>query len=103
MFEKSSGLTTLDLSNFNTSKVTNMSYMFEGCSNLTTIYVKTFDESTNTGWTTSAVTSSFDEKDMFKDATNIVGGNDTTYNSSYTDKTYARIDTADTPGYLTSK
>lgn len=103
MFEKSSGLTTLDLSNFNTSKVTKMRYMFEGCSNLTTIYVKTFDESTNTGWTTSAVTLSFDEEDMFKDATNIVGGNGTTYNSSYTDKTYARIDTADTPGYLTSK
>lgn len=31
----------------------------------------------------------------------MVPGAGTTYNDSYTDKTYARIDTADTPGYLT--
>ena len=36
MFYNCSSLTTLDLSNFDTSKVTNMSYMFYGCSSLTT-------------------------------------------------------------------
>ena len=40
---------------------------------------------------------------MFEDCKKIVGGNGTTYNSSYTDKTYARIDTASTPGYFTAK
>ncbi len=32
-------LTELDLSSFNTKKVTDMFYMFQGCSNLATIYV----------------------------------------------------------------
>ena len=30
--------------------------------------------------------------DMFKGATSLVGGSGTKYNSSYVDKTYARID-----------
>ena len=37
MFNGCSNLTTLDLSNFNTSSVTNMSYMFYRCSSLTSI------------------------------------------------------------------
>ena len=39
MFCNCSKLTSLDVSNFNTKKVTNMSYMFSYCSTLTTIYV----------------------------------------------------------------
>ena len=35
MFSSCSNLTTLDLSNFNTSEVTDMRYMFYNCSNLT--------------------------------------------------------------------
>jgi len=50
---------------FNTSKVTNSSYMFYGC-------------------------------------TSIKGQNGTTYNSSYIDCTYARLDTSSTPGYFSS-
>ena len=83
----------LDLSSFNTSKVTNMSYMFQDAIGLTTIYV-------GDGWDTSKVTSS---STMFGYNNKLVGGNGTTFNSSYTDKTYARIDTAETPGYLTYK
>jgi hypothetical protein len=40
---------------------------------------------------------------MFYDCPKLVGGNGTAYNSSYIDKTYARIDTAEIPGYLTAK
>lgn len=39
MFRGCSQLPSLDLSNFNTAKVTNMLYMFSGCSTLQTIYV----------------------------------------------------------------
>ena len=99
MFGGCSGLTTLDLSSFNTSKVTNMSYMFNLCSKLKIIYAKQYDETTNTGWTTSAVTGS---DGMFELCPNLTGGNGTTYNSSYTTATYARIDTAETPGYFTN-
>ena len=42
MFEYCSELTSLDLSYFNTSKVTAMVGMFEGCVNLTTIYVSNY-------------------------------------------------------------
>ena len=38
MFHGCSALTSLDLTNFNTAKVTYMNNMFEGCSALTTIY-----------------------------------------------------------------
>jgi surface protein len=38
MFENCSSLTSLDVSNFNTSNMKNMSYMFQGCSSLQTIY-----------------------------------------------------------------
>ena len=41
---------------------------------------------------------------MFLDCTELVGGQNTAYNSSFIDKTYARMDggpTSETPGYLT--
>ena len=70
-----------------------MGQMFYGCSALTAIYVS------NT-WDVSGVMGS---TDMFLDCTNLVGGQGTTYNSSYTDKTRAVIDASGTPGYLTYK
>ena len=91
MFEGSAA-TSLDLSSFDTSKVTNTEYMFRE-SAATTIYV-------GNNWNTSNVTY---HGSMFENATNLVGGNGTTYNSSYIDKTYARVDTASTPGYFTYK
>jgi len=84
---------TLDLSNFDTSKVTTMFHMFNGCRNLKTIYV-------NNSFITSSVTNS---DGMFMNDTNLIGGNGTLYSSSYIDKEYARIDTASTPGYFTLK
>ena len=86
-------LTSLDVSKFDTSKVTNMYGMFEGCSKLKTIYA-------SNKFNTSQVS---DSNYMFSYCTSLVGGNGTTYNSSYIDKTYARIDSSSTPGYFTSK
>ena len=45
MFSGMSNLTTLDLSNFNTSKVTNMAAMFYTTSNLTTLNLSSFNTS----------------------------------------------------------
>ena len=84
--------TTLDLSNFNTSNVTNMAQMFNSSTNLKTIYV-------SNKFNTDKVTSS---TYMFNGCTKLVGGAGTKYNSSYVDKTYARIDGGTSnPGYFT--
>ena len=84
--------TILDLSNFDTSKVTNMKNMFQGSSNLKTIYG-------SSKFVTTAVTSS---TSMFSGCTKLIGGAGTKYNSSYVDKTYARIDGGTSnPGYFT--
>ena len=45
MFASCKALTSLDLSNFNTSNVTNMKYMFDDCSALTTLDLSSFDTS----------------------------------------------------------
>ena len=45
MFRGCSGLTSLDLRNFNTSKVTDMNGMFCNCSNLTSLDLSNFDTS----------------------------------------------------------
>ena len=84
--------TTLDVSNFNTSNVTNMAQMFNSSTNLKTIYV-------SNKFNTDKVT---DSSRMFRGCTNLVGGAGTKYNSSYVDKTYARIDGGTSnPGYFT--
>ena len=90
-------VTELDLSNFNISKVTSFSYydenenngtwkgMFEHNYKLKTIYV-----STGTDW--SSITES---TNMFQYCASLVGVNGTTYDSSHTDATYARVDGLD--------
>ena len=94
MFDYCQVLTRLDVSSFNTSNVTDMSNMFYGCRNLTTIYV-------GNEWSTAAVTSSYR---MFYQCTNLVGSMGTTFDSNYTDKTYAHIDGGPSnPGYLSGK
>ena len=71
-----------------------MSNMFYKATNLKTIYV-------SNKFNTDKVTSS---TDMFSSCTNLVGGAGTKYNSSYVDKTYARIDGGTSnPGYFTAK
>ena len=84
-------LTSIDLTSFNTSKVTNMKWMFINCTNLKTIKV-------TPNFVTTAVTES---TQMFSGCNAITGAVGTTYNSSYIDKTYARIDTAANKGYFT--
>jgi hypothetical protein len=64
--------------------------MFRGCAALTTIY--------GGDWIKNE---SLNSSQMFIACTSLVGGNGTTYSSSHTDATYARIDRAGTPGYFT--
>ena len=122
LFNGKQNLTSITFDNIDTSGVTNMTRMFQGCRNLTELDLSMFDTSSVTqtdlmfsnssghstlttiyvsnSWDMSHVTSS---TDMFKGATNLVGGNGTTYNASNVDKTYARVDQTGTPGYLTYK
>ena len=94
IFRGCSALKTVNIENWNTNLVENTKYMFSGCSNLTTIYVS---EDFNTNNITEST-------NMFSNCNKIVGGNGTTYNSDYIDKTYARIDGGPSnPGYFTSK
>ena len=89
-----SKMTILDLSDFDTSNVTNVYWMFYDCLNLKTIYA-------SNKFNTSNVTGA---PQMFKNSTNLVGGAGTTYNSSKIDKTYAHIDGGTSnPGYFTLK
>jgi len=96
-------LEEIDISTFNTSNVTDMSYMFSNNQELKTIYI--FDE-----WDTSKVTNSeriFDNDDL------LVGEKTTVrnwmfsfynYDQNYNDFDYAHLDGGPTnPGYLTLK
>ena len=87
MFYYCERLTSLDVSGFDTAKVTDMSYMFWECSALTTIYA-------GDGWNTDGVV--FGDF-MFYKCTNLKG--DIPYNSQYFNKTYAKT----SGGYLTYK
>ena len=96
MFYECSKLTSLDLSSFNTSKVTKARSLFEGCSNLRTIYV-------GDGWTTAYLQPGC-HFDMFKGCVNLVGGQGTTYDENHVDGVYAHIDGGPSyPGYFTAK
>lgn len=87
MFNNCSKLTSLDVSNFNTKKVTNMSFMFSYCSTLTTIYVNdkfVIDKVTNGSY-------------MFDYCTNLKGFIEYKKNPSLKDHNYANYKT----GYFT--
>jgi len=91
MFSGCSALRTVSLVGLNTSNVTDMSNMFSGCSALKTIMAS--DEFVTTNVTNSA--------EMFANTQNLTGGAGTTFSSSYTDGTYARIDKGENvPGYF---
>ena len=93
MFQNCDALVELDISSFDTSLVTDMHNMFKNSDKLKTIYV-------SNKFVTDQVTI---DGTMFTGSTKLVGGNGTTYSSSHVDKEYARVDTADTPGYFTLK
>ena len=119
MFDCCSSLTSLDISHFNTANVKDMSYMFCDCYVFSALDLRSFNTSKVTNmshmfyydtnlavilvgpqWTTENVTTS---GYMFYTCNAILGERGTTYNSSYIDKTYARIDGgSDAPGYLCS-
>ena len=89
MFYDCIALTSIDVSNFDTSNVTDMSSMFSYCRSLTTIYVSNL-------WSINNVTVS---KDMFYNSIKLVGQSGTTYSASKTGKEMANYQT----GYLTYK
>ena len=128
MFWGVSNLITLNLSNFNTSNVTNMSYMFASMRSLTSLNLSNFDTSkvTNMGamfyledadmpkdkleiiyvnndFNTASLTSTYK---MFKNRKKLRGGNGSYLsNPSTADKTWLRIDDPahGRPGYFTRK
>ena len=87
MFRDCDKLTELDLSSFNTSKVTTMGTMFGNCTTLKTIYVSEL-------WDVSNVPSS---DSIFYNCQSLVGA--VSYDRTKTDKTMANY----TTGYLTYK
>ena len=96
MFEGCPELTSLDLSSFNTSNVTDMNSMFSGCTKLETIYV-------SRGWTTDKVSGTKGDN-MFKSCSNLRGSQGSTlstYDGYNVD--YAHIDATNYPGYLTER
>ena len=88
MFDRCSALTSLDLTNFNTAKVTDMNYMFIGCSALTTIFV-------SDKFVTNQVTKSVD---MFSGCNKLIGAIKYAENTT-NNKDYANYET----GYFTPK
>ena len=62
MFYNCSNLTSLDLSGFDTSKVTDMSSMFSNCNNLTSLDLSGFDTSKVTNMANMFFTSSYTNK-----------------------------------------
>ena len=98
MFCNCSVLASLDLSNFDTSKVTDMSIMFGRCSNLTTLDLSNFD--------TSKVT---DMGFMFEDCSNLASLDLSNFNTSNaTDMSYmfyscSKLTSIDLSNFDTSK
>ena len=93
VFSGCSSLTEVDISSFNTSSVQTTHAMFYNCSHLTTIYASS----------SFALSDGTVSDMMFEGCTSIIGGIGTTYNNENVDKTYARIDESDAPGYFTFK
>ena len=99
MFVHQVNLEELNLSGWDTSNVKNMKYMFSG-TNLKRIYVS---EKFNTRNVTNS-TEMFARASYYSglsETPTLVGGNGTNWNENYIDKTYARIDTEENPGYFT--
>jgi len=81
------------LSSFNTANVTDMSYMFNYCNYLESVYA-------GNGWSTENVSTS---DRMFGGCGNLVGMLGTSYSSSNIDHTYAHIDGGlENPGYFST-
>lgn len=112
-------ISQLDVSNFNTAKVTNMQKMFNYMS-LTSIDLSSFDtrkvtsfadmfannKSLKTIWVSNnfVTTSANQTQNMFGSCQNLVGGAGTVFDANKATVTYARIDGGPgNPGYFTAK
>ena len=94
MFVNLMAIYELDLSSFDTSNVTDMSRMFAENNNFETIYA-------SDNFVVSSVTNS---EDMFLYCESLVGGQNTTFDGSHLDASYAHIDGGPTnPGYFSRK
>ena len=94
MFYGCASVESLDLASFDTDNVTDMSGMFSGCTALTTIRCKFYlDESEKLE----------QSEKMFEGCTSLVGENGTKCDGvNNIDKTYARPDKVNAPGYFTT-
>lgn len=94
LFEGCTALTTLDLTSFDISNLMYTTYMFRDCSNLQTI-------NCDDNWNDSEKL--FASESMFAGCNKLKGGNGTAFNSSRLNKVYARPDKAGQAGYFTSQ
>ena len=99
-FQNCAALTELDLSGWDTSNGTFFTNMFSGCASLKTIRV-----SENFVIVPEKLIQ-WGALSLFLNCASLVGGNGTVYDaepykSDYADSQYARIDTANAPGYFT--
>ncbi len=111
MFHNCYALTVLDLSGWETVNLTQATKMFVGANSLTTIYV-------GDGWNLSQIPETEigtdqekSSREMFSGCSSLAGGKGTTIakidategveDVDVLNKTYARVDTEETPGYLT--
>ena len=79
LFRRGYTLTSLDLSSFDTTKITDMGGMFETNGNLVTVYV-------SDSWQPKSGSG------MFTGTEKIIGQNGITFDSNHTDETYAYVD-----------
>ncbi len=94
MFYGCASIDSLDLASFNTDNVTDMKWMFSGCTKLATIRCKFH-------WDESGKLEQSEK--MFEGCTSLVGENGTKCNGKDNiDKTYARPDKVNAPGYFTT-
>lgn len=118
MFAYDAALTSLNLTTLDTREVTDMTNMFTCCANLPKLDLTSFDTanllsaihmfygcekleqiSASELWDMNSAVST---ENMFLGCTALTGGRGTVYDSTVTDKTLARIDTADHAGYFTA-
>ncbi len=93
MFNSCTALVELDMRGFDPSKLTNLTYLFAGCSALKTVLV-------DPTWTLPK--SGVSGSGTFYNCKAIVGGNGTTYSSSAYGYAMMRVDAAGAAGYLTA-
>ncbi|MBR6689460.1 MAG: BspA family leucine-rich repeat surface protein [Clostridia bacterium] len=94
MFSNCVNLKELDLYKFDTSNVLDISNMFSGNNNLEKVYVSEL-------WNLSNISQPQDN--VFLNCTKLTGENNTIYSEEHVSSEYARIDSAELPGYFTFK